>query len=447
MSTERSSIAFALSAASGLEAAVSNFFSLTLVPKLGAQISATELYERFRSTTDFKQASDVKLAALFSNHMKSKRVASGKVWLDYYIPYELDWSGPAEDDVTSTSIIINISTKQTNVSLRELGRAWRNLKVISNTALHTVSINCDNTLHMLYPDEPGRLWHTTPDLWITAALYSDIILQITAIDEPATPFYVTISCDASYKVPPIYTYTNTVTYRGDTVTFKVMLNGQSMFCPALSGYPPQQKLVAQTLQAPLPAYKELPLRSGYVGFAIEESRNDLSALSILHHTGADYVTDIMPVNDRKFAFIRKSEQGYKPYLRVGFVRKGDLLDQIKVVSSLLPRDLICANIVAKRPNMEPYIIPIDDASEIIFNMLASKDTYIMLELSTTFFIDELPSRNILDILEDIRVTGRYYFLESKLRRAAAATCHLEIYDNIHDCFFNLRCRQDSVPEA
>ena len=422
------------------------FITFSLAPSIGAQIKASDLYERFRQEHIFAEnISDVKLAAAFGRHLVSKRVASGKVWLDYKIPYEYNWKGPDEKDVQKCLLLHTVSPSQRMFSMYQLGSCIRNLCIRSDHPLSKVSLIAGGQVgHVLYHGEPGEptsesdnmTFHMAPNFWITYAMYHTIDIQVdfpfgTSVQTAAT---LTLTYDKCEVFPYTYEYRGTTTYKGIDLSY-VVRSGMTGFIPS-NEYHQRELCFKQVSSAdiPLPTYLEVPRVSSddtFNGLAVTTpDTTDIGALKLLVHYNMDYVTNIGKCFSDRFTYIRKDPDGYRCCVRLQLMRGGDLLDQIRLVGLPLPSSLINQNVLLKGPP-SVELLPLTEA--LVLNMMALRYRGTHIELSTTFATESPPKTNLF---AETTVVGRHYMLSALIRSKAS---HIKQYfKNISETFSALR---------
>lgn len=390
--------------------AVSHFLR-SLRPEPGAQIKASVLYKRFREINPncdgCNSWSDVKLAELLSEHLKSKRVASGKVYLDYTIPYELDWAGPSPADVQPSRIVMTIEPS-TRFPLTYLGEGISNLRVNvrdlegdqPNNRLDSIYIRINGSTLHLYPNKEHTEFILPPGLWITCVLYSRAEICFESV--ASVGHRVEFQYDRC-RVPVCYRFKSTVQYAGQEITYEAYVNGECSvsdntafmsiykYDQIREGPPGDLPYIATTM-------------CGLQGYSLDDLQDRAAvaqALQFLYRTGSDYVS-LQPSDVPSFMYLKRESTGYRHCVQFQLARIGELVTGISL-RNMLPDSLLNATVTV---NGEVQSL----SGELVLN--TSLPDQFMIEYQSTFLSPMEPSRNIF---EGASLVYRIYIVKGTLR--------------------------------
>lgn len=426
---------------------VKEFCRIELVAAPGQQIKASDLYARFRAVYCMVDISDVKLAELFSKHMQSKRVASGKVYLDYRIEYELDWPGPKEDEIKQETKVFWLSGP---LDLGHLGQAIRNLRVTGlkgDMEITLVSGLTDNMYNLYKTDNEYIL---PPGLWITPNGYDIWYLvarQETNTQEVPTKTLLLSSWSSSkadtiisisYEsccTPKRFNFHNEVTYEGHLTSYNQTASGKSYF----STERPQIEMPAafKNIGCWIPEHEVYPaLRCGFYGVRYTGTKREniadpcLMLLTLgarVSGTHIDYVTQDHEYGTSPTIYLRKEESGYRYCASFVVERGADIIDNITIANCPIPPSLLKCTLWLN--NSEQF----DLDGNLAYYMCATVNT-LRLDIETTFVIPDLDYHIKVGgehTLARCRLRARVFYLDMPLRRRKVRR---GIYDNIDEVF-------------
>ena len=432
---------------STLDLAVSSFVRYSLRSASGEFIRSSDLYERFRTENPiYGESSDVKLAETFGKYLTSKRISSGKIWLDHQIASDLNWSGPDEFAVQQEVRIITISGHVANISLHLLGRAVRNLRVQSDTKIREIRFSTGVDQNLQYITFIPRLdgestsdYISPPGLWITVTPFYDIKLEI--FQETMANSTLTLTYDCCNDVPDKYIYSNSV-YHPLNVD-KVGISNSKITtvggCKVAYEYSVksdgschlQKSELSQSYTDIKTTYRTYEIKSGFRGIevlSLDDSRDTFrSALMALLDSRSNYST-VIETCGQPFYYIRKEVDGYRACARFDHIRKGDWLDHLQLMNCPLPDHLLSLNLI-----IDATVVPLSPTH--LVNLISEHNykNNLSVLVSTTFStINPPPSQ----ILMGCTLKGRHYYMETPLRKVANNMKYH--YNNVDEAFAELK---------
>ena len=396
---------------------VQMFVSDALQPSSGAQIPSSELYNHARAhwRTRYpkgKEPCDAKLAELFGQVLQNRRLASGRVWLNYRIPYEFDWSGPQEADIKAHTIIQQAKT----IDVAALGPAVRNIKItpldghLPNAILTFQHGRSDYQLH-----RNGSSFYSAPGLWmLTGVRQNNLILKTFGAETP--------SCRISYEwapAPAVCNFSNTVTHDGETITFTHSNSSDSTFqTTGARSNPTFQKMVYDE-----PALNENPVLFGFRGAAVPRdlatirepnifANGNGAAMILISHSELDYSTEVYNIGAPWLYLDQVADTDrYYHCARWALSRGADWIDAFEYVGSLLPAGILEFAIVIGSERI-PYHI----GDTLVLNLFASRlaDKHVYFEIRTSFSTPITSSWNE-HVLSNVGVAARHYYFRTEPR--------------------------------
>ncbi len=370
-----------------LEQSVNTFCSFYLKEAIGSHIKARELYERF-SLFNEQTYSDNALSELFGKKLTSKRTGNGKVYLNVTFNYDLDWTGPAVQGLTS------YYTKVQNVLIidgHNVPSAFRNLKICP------VEGKCSPITVQIILGESSIICQSgrsPQDLWLLSACYSSLSIKITGTGMVCVSYeYTTEEMHQPYN----------------TFESKATVDGIEYICRMNKGKAEikQSNVACQTevLRRQLTKRTRLPDICGYVGYRHDDPEQ--SAMLTLVDARADYVVEQTVLHSYSFAYIMEEDtQGsvmYRCYHEYAVPRHADFFRFLKLHQSPLPES--CLTIKCSYGDRSQYV-----------NMMAALYKEHHITICTSFLLPELPDDNLLD---KVNLYVEYILLDTPLHRFAA----------------------------
>lgn len=299
---------------------VKYFISTNLIKKKGATVRSSDMYQRYRDWSKDTRISDVRLAELFSQNLESKRVASGKIWMDCELTNNASWAGPSNTKIktihTSGSKKIDLVTLHiTAIRNVEIGPGPANCKLMIGDKLYDLIKRRDH--------DGSPIWTTPRDLWLTKPKWNDIGFTVTSDSR------YTMTYECSNDTPTdSYNYSNSV----DKYSYEV-IDGRARYTDGSDGSDVHEV-----------DYELLPSVQGLLGVGCARGNSgDCQAIRALvcaqakHGKSIEYAVESgVPCND-SFHYIEEVENGYVQCARYTFNRTYDGLvckDQLNLPSGL-----------------------------------------------------------------------------------------------------------------